>query len=193
MNPQSSTRRNFLNSIGSGALAFALVRCTSIEFTEPIIAEAEPIDPPPLLELAAPDELGTRLILSGFITSETGAPWSEARLTFWQVDSTGEYGHLRDSIHTDAHGRYQVSTIKPVSYQVEDTVRAAHIHYTASHIKTNELSGEILFEGDPELAVDPVFLELTPEQKATHRTILLTQRPDGTLQGEFNIVLKQVR
>jgi protocatechuate 3,4-dioxygenase beta subunit len=93
---------------------------------------------------------------------------------------------------SDATGVYQFHTIRPGNYQVETTIRAAHIHFNISAVGMQSASGEILFADGPYLETDPVVLEMDPAVD-TSRVITLTlvEEPAGSyFQGQFDVILK---
>ncbi len=81
---------------------------------------------------------GEIIQLSGTVRDQSGIPMSGARVEIWQCDVNGRYLHTGDNASgqrdpafqgfghdiTDADGRYEFRTIKPVPY----TGRTPHIH-----------------------------------------------------------------
>lgn len=107
--------------------------------------------------LAAPDEPGERLIVSGRVFGPDGkTPIADASLYVYQTDKEGIYSkpvndsrtpRLRANLRTDSEGRYEYSTIKPGSYP--NTQNPAHIHYVVNAGGYKERIFEIVFEDDP--------------------------------------------
>lgn len=112
---------------------------------------------PPRASLAAANEPGERLIVSGRVVGPDGkTPIADASLYVYQTDKDGIYSkpvndnrtpRLRANLRSDAEGRYEYSTIKPGSYP--DTQNPAHIHYVVKAPGYRERIFEIVFENDP--------------------------------------------
>lgn len=66
--------------------------------------------------------------------NDHGTPLPGAFITVWQADTNGEYRGLRDTFQSDRHGRYELITIRPGHYQVEDITRAGHIHFSVAAV-----------------------------------------------------------
>jgi protocatechuate 3,4-dioxygenase, beta subunit len=111
----------------------------------------------PRISLAAADEPGERLIVSGRVVGPDGkTPVPNASLYVYQTDKDGIYSkpvndsrtpRLRANLRSDADGRYEYSTIKPGSYP--DTRNPAHIHYEVKAAGFRDRIFEIVFENDP--------------------------------------------
>lgn len=109
------------------------------------------------VSLAAADEPGERLIVSGRVVGPDGkTPVAGASVYVYQTDKDGIYSkpvndsrtpRLRAHLSSDAEGRYEYSTIKPGSYP--DTRNPAHIHYVVKASGYRERVFEIVFENDP--------------------------------------------
>ncbi len=109
------------------------------------------------ISLAAADEPGERLVVSGRVFGPDGkTPVAGASLYVYQTDKDGIYSkpvndsrtpRLRASLRTDSEGRYEYSTIKPGSYP--NTQNPAHIHYVVKAPDYRERIFEIVFEDDP--------------------------------------------
>lgn len=98
------------------------------------------------------DDGGEPAVLTGRVLDVDGAPVAGAVLDVWQNASTGYYavqqpdvqppGNLRGRYRTDAEGRYEIRTVRPVPYPIPDDGpvgrlleatgrhpwRAAHVH-----------------------------------------------------------------
>jgi protocatechuate 3,4-dioxygenase beta subunit len=161
----------------------------------PANAVAQPELPqiPSSLELASEDAVGERLVISGTVyADDQDTPLANAFITIWHTDAEGEYGQFHGTLQSDATGVYQFRTIRPGNYQVETTIRAAHIHFNINAVGMQSASGEILFADDPYLETDPVVLEMDPAVD-TSRVITLTlvEEPAGSyFQGQFDVILK---
>lgn len=114
-------------------------------------------DAPSKITIAAKEEPGERLIVTGQVFGPDGkTPLAGASVYVYHTDAKGVYtpeandnrnSRLRGYMRTDAQGRYEYSTIKPAPYPNNRIV--AHIHYVVSAPGYKERVFEIVFEGDP--------------------------------------------
>jgi catechol 1,2-dioxygenase len=134
---------------------------------------------PPCVMPQRPDEPGEPLILSGSVKTPDGQPIAGALLDVWQADATvpGSYSNihpgqpdfnLRGKLHTDEHGRFELTTIRPAPYRIPDqgptgrllgalgrhAWRPAHIHVKLSADGYQPLTTQLCFEGDDFLDSD---------------------------------------
>jgi protocatechuate 3,4-dioxygenase beta subunit len=90
---------------------------------------------------------GTRLTLSGRVTTATCQPIAHVLLDFWQADSSGNYDNsgyrLRGHVFTDAAGNYRIETIIPGLY----TGRTEHIHVKVQPPGGQVLTTQLYFPG----------------------------------------------
>ncbi len=106
------------------------------------------------ITIAGANEKGTRLVVEGVVTDESGKPVANAIVYAYQTDSDGYYTRERNSndvrlcgyMKTDAQGRYRFHSIKPGSYP--GSTIAAHIHYVISGDGIAEDNFLLEFEGD---------------------------------------------
>jgi protocatechuate 3,4-dioxygenase beta subunit len=128
-----------------------------IVFTQaPQIAEE---NAPSSITIAAEEEPGERLIVTGRVFSHEGkTPLAGASVYVYHTDAKGLYApwisnsrnpRLRGYMRTDAEGRYEFSSIKPAPYP-SDRI-AAHIHYVVNAEGYQERVFEIVFDGDPNI------------------------------------------
>jgi catechol 1,2-dioxygenase len=161
--------------------------------------------------LAPPGEPGELLVLSGTVTdAATGEPLPHAELDLWQTNSEGHYDqedanlpawHLRGIVVADDAGRYQLTTVKPLAYQVPTSGpvgrllamigkhpwRPAHTHLKVSAEGHATLTTMAYYAGDPWLHEDTIGsvkpdLVLDPQPDGTgswHITFDLALRPAG--------------
>jgi len=100
---------------------------------------------------------GTVLYLSGRVLAVDGRPLPGTRVELWQCDALGRYHHVdgdpgtRDpdfqgygAATTDADGRYQFKTIRPVPYGG----RPPHLHFKLSHAAAQPLTTQIYPRGE---------------------------------------------
>ncbi|MGH9883065.1 MAG: hypothetical protein ACRD6N_16640, partial [Pyrinomonadaceae bacterium] len=137
-------RRTFLKRASVVVLAVpaldfglaGLLGCASRAPLATAAADTEPSNAPWRTTIVSDKEPGEPLIVSGTIYSSDGrAPMAGINLYVYQTDATGRYsttgGDNRNTrIHglmkTNAEGRYEFRTIKPVSYPNSNI--PAHIH-----------------------------------------------------------------
>ena len=116
-------------------------------------------DAPSKITIAAKEEPGERLIVTGQVFGPEGkAPLAGASVYVYHTDAKGLYTpetndsrnpRLRGYMRTDAQGRYEFSTIKPAPYP--NNRIPAHIHYVVNASDYQERVFEIVFEGDPHI------------------------------------------
>jgi hydroxyquinol 1,2-dioxygenase len=126
------------------------------------------------------DDDGDKLVVSGHVRDERGAPIAGAVVDAWQAASNGLYdiqdpqqprGNFRGRYITDAQGRYAIETIVPPGYRVPDDGpsgellrrlgrhpwRAGHIHFKLSAPAHRPLTTQLFVDRDPHLASDTTF------------------------------------
>jgi protocatechuate 3,4-dioxygenase beta subunit len=139
---------------------------------------------------------GEVIRVTGQVLDEMGNP------VIWQANSHGRYHHEDDTskapedpnfqgwgmVKTDAEGRYSFTTIKPGAYKVDGNWRRPpHIHYKVSRRGYHELTTQMYFAGENLNEADRLLRSVAEED----RDLLVVdfKEIDGTLQGEFPIVL----
>jgi protocatechuate 3,4-dioxygenase beta subunit len=115
---------------------------------------------------------GEVITLSGRILDEQGQPRTGYRIEIWQCDVNGRYMHPRDRNAapqdfafqgfghdvTDADGRYEFRTIKPVSYPG----RTPHIHVKVFNADGSEvLTSQFYIAGHRENARDRLYRSMS--------------------------------
>jgi catechol 1,2-dioxygenase len=158
--------------------------------------------------IVSPDN-GPRLHVSGVVRSLDGKPIPGATVDVWQTASNALYpqqdpsqdpNNLRGIFTTDANGRYEFLTVRPVDYPVptdgpvgafltasgRHPMRAAHTHfivgapgyyYVTTHLfdsKSKYLDSDAVFGVRDSLIVD------------------FAENPDGTLSTTFDVTLTPV-
>jgi protocatechuate 3,4-dioxygenase beta subunit len=140
--------------------------------------------------------------VSGRVLSRSGEPLRNAFVEIWQVDNQGAYLHSgtsnaerRDTNFqgygrclTDARGRYNFRTIKPVPYPG----RTPHIHFGVSQNGHRIFTTQLLINGHPQNEKDGVFRTVTDPK--IRQTVLVDFEPIpesklGELTAKFDIVL----
>jgi protocatechuate 3,4-dioxygenase alpha subunit len=123
--------------------------------------------------LASDDTRGERLRLRVHVLDGDGAPVPDCIIEIYQANADGEYGHRSFSgfgrLGTDAQGRCVFDTIRP------GRVPDGHGGTQASRVDVclfargllRHLYTRIYFNGDPDLARDPLLALLPPERRET--------------------------
>ena len=122
------------------------------------------------------EAIGSRTIVVGHVRDESGAPVPGALIEIWQANACGRYKHWRETAFpapldpnftgagrcvTNADGEYRFLTIRPGPYpwgNHPNAWRPAHIHLSLYGPAWGaRLVTQFYFEGDPLLALDPIF------------------------------------
>ena len=141
--------------------------------------------------VAALDEPGTRLFLSGTVLSnDCLTPVPNAMIEVWQANDAAAYDtspafKLRGTMYSDANGLYAFESIVPGAYLNGAQYRPKHIHFKVTKPGFPELVTQLYFEGDPYIAADP----WASQPDAVLRIIPLTSIDEDALEGQFDIVL----
>jgi protocatechuate 3,4-dioxygenase, beta subunit len=134
------------------------------------------------------EAIGSRTIVVGRVVDVHGAPVPNTMIEIWQANACGRYAHWRETAFpapldpnflgagrcvTDSDGRYRFLTVRPGAYpwgNHPNAWRPAHIHLSLmGSAWAARLVTQFYFEGDPLLALDPIF-NAVPEH-ARHRLI----------------------
>ncbi len=127
------------------------------------------------------NNLGERVLLRGRVINPQGQPLTDATIDFWQNADNGLYwqqdpaqptDNLRCQFRVDAHGAWEVATIRARPYTIpldgpvwhdlvqpagRDGWRAAHVHMIVSAPGHRTLVTELFDAEDPYLDTDAVF------------------------------------
>lgn len=168
--------------LGAAALGMPALRAAAeCKLTEPEILGPMYNYGAPLfqMKLAADDEPGQRLLLRGAVLSaDCRTPLPGTLIEIWHADDRGFYDkkqpgnfleevkpNLRGIVRTDAKGRYEIETIVPGAYPIPPgapglerfggLTRARHIHIKVLPFLNMELTTQLYFNGDENLAGDP--------------------------------------
>lgn len=207
MSDQNPTRRNMLLTSAS---AFGAAVAAPAWATTPTPSAMEgPFYPSPAMRRAdvdndlvkiigaVRDAGGEVVILTGRVLDAQGAPRAGLRVEIWQCDTNGKYLHSgdRQAIEfdagfqgfghdiTDADGRYQFRTIKPVAYPG----RTPHIHVKVLDGTAEVLTTQFYIADDPANARDRLFARMTPAQ-AQAVSMVFAPSADGPL-AQLDIVI----
>ncbi|WP_028928875.1 catechol 1,2-dioxygenase [Pseudonocardia asaccharolytica] len=153
-----------------------------------------------------PDEPGTPLVFAGQVRDTAGTPLAGAEVDIWQNDTAGYYsgfapdipeGNLRGVVVTDDHGRFEITTIHPVPYQIPTDGptgalieaagwhpwRPAHLHLLVRAPGHRQITTQLYFTGGEWLESD-VATATKPE------LVLAPAERDGRLRVDYDFVLE---
>lgn len=151
---------------------------------------------PMRMQIAANDEPGERLALTGVVVSaaDCTTPLAGVLLDIWQADRDGNYHdagtefRLRGQILTGADGRFSLDTIRPGNYQLADeSWRPAHIHFIVSKPGYTPVTTQLYFAGDPFLPPNDGCTTCGSDDPA--RIVPLSGDGANGWSGEFQIIL----
>lgn len=114
--------------------------------------------------IAAPDEPGESLTLTGRVVDRANLPRAGVIVYAYHTDHTGIYPHphiatseaaklhgrLRAWALTDAHGEYRFDTIRPGSYPGQDIPEHVHMHVIEPG-RASYYIDDVMFRDDPKL------------------------------------------
>lgn len=111
--------------------------------------------------LASSTEVGTRLILSGYVKNlECNAFLPNTLIDIWHANDDGQYDNsgfnLRGKVYSDSNGYYSFETILPGKYLNGNDFRPSHIHFKITPPNSNAFITHLYFAGDTSIAIDPV-------------------------------------
>jgi protocatechuate 3,4-dioxygenase beta subunit len=163
------------------------------------IYDGMPAELGPTMTIAAPDEPGERMELSGVVYRRDGrTPAPDVILYVYHTDATGHYspapgqtgsarrhGRLRGWMRTGRDGAYAFSTIRPAAYP--GRAIPAHVHPVVKEPDANEYYlDEYRFDDDPLLTAEE---RAKAENRGGSGIIHLTRSPAGVWTGRRDIVL----
>jgi protocatechuate 3,4-dioxygenase beta subunit len=218
------TRRFFLKkaSIGGLSTIFAIKSAQAMERFDFSQTPVQPLGPfyPSTFGLDTDVDLtkiknhstrasGKLVIVSGVVQDELCRPIQGAIVEIWQACHSGKYNHPSDTsdnfldpdfqyyatMKTNAKGQYFFKTIKPGSYQANETWRRPpHIHYKVSLRGYQELITQLYFEGDILNQRDRILQELSggDQEKVVINFERREINGEDVLNGVFDITLKSV-
>jgi protocatechuate 3,4-dioxygenase beta subunit len=156
------------------------------------------------------EAIGQRIIVTGRVLDEHGAPVPHTLVEVWQANAAGRYIHKNDQspgpldpnfvgigrCRTDAEGTYRFLTIQPGAYPWKNhpnAWRPAHIHFSVLGPSWGaRLITQMYFAADPLLALDPIF-NAVPTESARRRLIAMyahdITEPEWALGWRWDIVL----
>ncbi len=145
-------------------------------------------------QLAAADEPGTRMIISGRVRNLDCTEFlNDTIIDVWHADDAGQYDNvgykLRGFTTANSQGFYSFETVHPGKYLNGSTYRPSHIHFKITPPGFETLTTQLYFTGDPYIEGDAAASQTDGEFNATHRIITLTTNNDGVEEGIWDIVV----
>lgn len=158
------------------------------------------------------EPLGERIIVTGRVLDENGAPVPNTLVEVWQANAAGRYVHKRDQHDapldpnflgsgrclTNDDGEYRFMTIKPGAYpwgNHPNAWRPNHIHFSlfGPSIATR-LVTQMYFPGDPLLGLDPIYQSVPEEarERMVSRFSIDVTEESYALGYIFDIVLRGI-
>ncbi|HKG24413.1 MAG TPA: protocatechuate 3,4-dioxygenase subunit beta [Thermomicrobiales bacterium] len=156
------------------------------------------------------EAIGQRIIVTGRVLDERGAPVPGTLIEIWQANAAGRYLHRSDSwpapldpnflgiarCLTDESGFYRFLSIRPGAYPWRNhpnAWRPSHIHFSLfGPSAQSRLVTQMYFPGDPLHGLDPIF-NAVPEP-ARCRLIAAydheVTEPEWALGYRFDVVLR---
>lgn len=115
-----------------------------------------PADAPWQLRIAARDEPGSALTITGMVVDGAGAAIKGASLYVYQTDTRGYYtpenaqanqlARIHGWLRTDRRGQFEIATIRPGTYP--STRIPQHVHFIVNAPGFTERVFEIVFDDD---------------------------------------------
>jgi protocatechuate 3,4-dioxygenase beta subunit len=155
------------------------------------------------------EAIGQRIIVTGHVFDEHGAPVPHTLVEVWQANAAGRYVHRRDQwpgpldpnflgigrCLTDASGAYRFLTVRPGAYPWKNHTNAwrpAHIHFSLfGPTWPSRLVTQMYFADDPLFGQDPIFNAVPAEagQRLLARYDHTVTEPEWALGWRWDIVL----
>jgi protocatechuate 3,4-dioxygenase beta subunit len=148
-------------------------------------------------KLAADNETGTRLILSGVVrTLDCSMFIPDTLIDIWHANDAGAYDNsgfnLRGITYSNAQGFYLFETILPGKYLNGSTYRPSHIHFKITPPGFPSLITQLYFENDTDIPADAAASITSGTYDATHRIIPVTMNGQGKYEGTWDIIVDGV-
>ncbi len=110
-------------------------------------------------------EPGEKLLVTGIVLKPDGkTPAKDVIIYYWQTDNNGLYspspemnkkaerhGHIRGWVKSDAQGRYEIYTIKPMPYPGRNIPAHIHISIKEPVLPNEYYTDELVFDDDKKL------------------------------------------
>ena len=157
------------------------------------------------------EAIGQRIIVTGRVLDERGAPLPNTLVEVWQANASGRYVHRNDQwpgpldpnflgigrCRTDADGAYRFLTVRPGVYPWKNhpnAWRPAHIHFSLFGPSfVSRLITQMYFPDDPVFDYDPIFAAI-PNDAARQRLVSrydhAVTEPEWALGYRWDVVLR---
>jgi len=181
-------RRGFIKSVCVFAVSCAAAPVSLACSRHQAEAQAQH---PSAIDIAAAQEPGTRIHLSGTIFDLNGKPLHGVKMFLYHTDATGYYSRpvnnprqarLNGTLWSNASGQYSFSTIKPAHYGDVSSPPPMHIHI---HLQApggpDHWVESFYFEDDPRL--QPAELTRSRDLGRFANIISLASSSNGVLKG----------
>ena len=159
-------RRSFIKSASAFAITLSALPVGLSCSQSRSAANALMSERPSQIDVVAPEEQGTRILLRGTIYDVNSKAVPNVRIFLYHTDATGYYSRpvnnprqarLHGTLWSNAQGKYSFSTIKPAHYADVNPAPPMHIHV---HLEPPNLPDHWVdsyyFEGDPRLSPDDI-------------------------------------
>lgn len=145
-------------------------------------------------QLAAENEEGTRLIISGQVTNlDCSLVIPNAEIDIWHANEAGAYDNngftLRGKTTSNAQGFYLFETILPGKYLNGNQFRPSHIHFKITPPDFPTLTTQLYFEGDTDIPNDAAASINSGTFDATDRIIPIVLNDAGKYEGTWDIIV----
>jgi protocatechuate 3,4-dioxygenase beta subunit len=207
---KTNPRRQFLKNTSLAALSMGLLSFTSK--AAPVVKPDDDCfpstvdyygegpfyteNPPEIVDghLAASDEPGTRLIISGRVQNLDCTEFLEGTIIdVWHANDAAQYDNvgynLRGKTYANSQGFYVFETVHPGKYLNGSSYRPSHIHFKITPPGFETLTTQLYFAGDPYIDGDAAASITEGVFDATHRIIPLTTNINGVEEGTWDIVV----
>lgn len=145
-------------------------------------------------QLAASNEPGTRLILTGLVkTIDCSAIIPNTLIDAWHANDAGAYDNvgynLRGKTYSNEQGFYMIETILPGKYLNGASYRPRHIHFKITPPGFPTITTQLYFEGDEDIPNDAAASVTSGTFNATERIIPITLNDQGQYEGTWDIIV----
>jgi protocatechuate 3,4-dioxygenase beta subunit len=145
-------------------------------------------------QLAAGNEAGTRLIISGRVHNLDCTEYiAGAIIDIWHADDAGAYDNsgfkLRGKTTSNSQGFYLFESVYPGKYLNGSAYRPAHIHFKITPPGYPVLTTQLYFQGDSDIAADAAASISSGTYDASHRIAPLTTNSLGQKEATWDIVI----
>jgi protocatechuate 3,4-dioxygenase beta subunit len=201
----------------------SILRAPNLPLVDVPLTLSELTGPGPALSQVTPEDadltrnagtggeaIGQRIIVTGRVLDEHGAPVPDTLIEIWQANAAGRYLHRQDAwpgpldpnfigvgrCLSDEDGAYRFLTIRPGAYPWRNhpnAWRPCHIHFSLfGNTLVSRLVTQMYFPDDPLHALDPIFCAVPEPARPrliAHYDHDVTE-PEWALGYRFDIILR---